>query len=219
MYIDCSDVSRIILSPHHLQKHRTAVDLSCMRGQKLKELKFLAGKIDFLIREGDTAVVEIHAEITDLYNVLFYFLCLTCTRSTADYGLDPALDFQRIKRLCHIIIRPVVKPQDFIHIISAGSEHDDRHVRKLPYLLQYFKTRQLWEHNVQQHDIILPFPDHPQSLFSVISTLYLVPVLLKTETQSFHDHLLIIHDQYFHCHKAYLLHSLKLFPYNSDGAP
>ena len=62
--------------------------------------------------------------------------------------LDPCLDLQDIKRLCNIVVSPIFKPQNFIHIVALCRQHDNRHIGKLPHPLADFHPIDLWQHQV-----------------------------------------------------------------------
>ena len=41
---------------------------------------------------------------------------------------DSCLHFKNIERLCDIIIRTIFQTKDLIHILTLGSQHNNRHI-------------------------------------------------------------------------------------------
>ena len=107
--------------------------MSC---QKLEELEFFAGEVDLLAGDRDSAVVKIHPQVTVFKDPFFLFLfVLPAAGYAADDRLDPRFHLQNIERLRDIVVCAVVKSEDLVHILSLGSEHDNRNRGEFPDLL------------------------------------------------------------------------------------
>lgn len=49
-------------------------------------------------------------------------------RIPAKLGFDSGDQLQRVKGLRYIIVGPCAEAENFVHILTLGGEHDDRHV-------------------------------------------------------------------------------------------
>lgn len=67
--------------------------------------------------------------------------------------LNSRLYLQDIKWLCDIVVRSIFQSQYLIHIIALGSQHNNRHIGKIPDMLAYFKTIHLRKHDIQQNHV------------------------------------------------------------------
>ena len=79
MNIHCAHVTGIFLAPDHLQKGRAAVDLAGMCRQKFEQFELLSGVFELLILKGDAAVVQVHAQVANLYDIFGHRLLLPRT--------------------------------------------------------------------------------------------------------------------------------------------
>ena len=93
-----------------------------------------------------------------------------------------------------LITCSIFKSQDLVHIFTLCSQHNHRHIRKLPDLLAYLKSIQFRKHHIQQNQIILTLLCVLQCLFPVICTIYFHTFLFQAETDSFHDQFFIIYN-------------------------
>ena len=120
-------------------------------------------------------------------------------------GFDPSLDLQNVKRLGHVIVRAVFKPEDFIHILALGSQHDDRHIAALTDALADLDAVQPRQHHVQQNQIILTGKKLGQRFLAVHRGIGQIAVLLQTVFQSLENQGFVVHQQNLSGHVFSLL--------------
>ena len=191
MYIHCSGIPRIIHTPYKIQQILTAVDFVRIHGKKLQHIIFFCCQIDLTLSDKHSSALTVDPHIAFDQN-LGSLRTLLFSRSPSHDRFDPGLDFQNIERLRNIIIRSVLQPEYLVHILTFGSQHDDRHVGKLTDGLTNLKPIHLREHHIQQHEVILAVLCILQCFLTVIGTVHLHVVLFQTEPYPFHDQLFIV---------------------------
>ena len=213
MYVYCTDISRILISPYDIQKIFSAVYLVRVEYQKFQHIKFLGCKVNLFSGNKYTASFAVQLQFSDFHGLGFLLFVLVAA-CTADDRLDTGLDFQNIKRFGHIIVCSVFQAQNLIHILTFCCKHDNRDIGKFTDLLAYLKTIHLWKHQVQKNYIVLSCLGFFQSFLSVIGTVHFHSILLQTETKSLDNQFLIIYYQYFPAHLT-LLTLLLFYPLSS----
>ena len=128
MYIDGSDITRIIISPDQIQQILSAVNLIRIHCQKLKHIKFLRCKIDLTFPDENTAsfAINLHIPFHKHRTAGRLFLAFRCS---AHDCLDSCLHFENIERLCDIVVRAGLKADDLVGVLAAGADDDDGQVR------------------------------------------------------------------------------------------
>ena len=67
----------------------------------------------------------------------------------AQLGFHPRHQFQRTKRLCHIVVGPQGQPSNFVRFLIFGRQHDNGPGVLFPYLLAQRKAVNFRHHHVQ----------------------------------------------------------------------
>ena len=106
MNIDGSDISRIIIPPHQIQKILSVENLVRIRDQKFQQVKFLGRQIHFPIANKDSSAVQVNAHLSGNNGTLCRLFLLS-SLCTTDDRLDTCLDLRILKGFRHIIIRAV----------------------------------------------------------------------------------------------------------------
>jgi hypothetical protein len=50
------------------------------------------------------------------------------TGGAAEEGAHPRLELDNIEGLCHVVVGPVFKADNFIRILASGGKHDNRYM-------------------------------------------------------------------------------------------
>ena len=204
MYIHCTYITRILISPYNIQQVLTAVNLIRIKYQELQYIKFLCCQINLFSCNKYTSAFTVHTKIAHLNALCLFFLLVVASRAAHD-RFDTCLNFQDIERFGDIIIRTIFKTKDLIHILALSCQHHDRHIGKFADLLAYFQPVHLRQHQIQKDNIIFFIFCFLYCLFSIISAVYLHTILLQTKTDSFYDQFLIIYYQNFPAHSVLLI--------------
>ena len=212
MYIHSSCISRILISPYDIQKILSAVDFTWIHGKQFQKIEFFCCQIDFLFSDDHASAFAVNLHLA-FYDHFFIFLIFIALADTAHNGFDPCLHFQNIEWLCYVIICSIIQSQDLIHIVAFCCKHNDRNIRIFPDLLTHFKTVIFRKHDIQKNDIICILLCQFQCLFSVISTVHIISILLQTKPDSFYYQFFIIHNQYSSAHVPTPLSDLNLIFY------
>ena len=199
MHIHGPDISRIFITPDGIQQVFAAVHLVRIQHQKLQDIKFLGSQINLPVADKNASAVAVQLQVSCLHHAGL-FLCFFRLPRAADDSLDSCLYLQNVEWLGDIVIGPVLQPHNLVHVLTFCRQHNDRDIGKFPYLLADLQAVHFRKHEIQQHNVIIVGADHLQSLFSVIGTVNLEPVLLQGKTNSLDNQLLIIYNKHFPGH-------------------
>ena len=152
MHVHRSEIAQIVLTPYGFKQLVAAVYLAGVFHEKLKQIKFLHGKANVLAVKRCTAAAYVYAQPVCAQ---FHFGRFAVRTSAAQYALYPGLYLQYVEGLCHVIVRAVFKAEYFVHILALGGEHYYGNVARFAHYLANLYSAELWQHNVQQHQIIM----------------------------------------------------------------
>ena len=157
----------------------------------------------FLGREVDAHAVHIDvpARHVDLQPLEFEDVPpggTVCRRLAAHDGAHARGDFLGRKGLGHIVVHADLEPEEFVILLPARRKHDDGHILGLADLLDGGKAVEAGHHDVHQHDVVIVFAALFDRLHAVRRFVRLVALEFDVFLQNVADHLLVVHDQYFH---------------------
>ena len=204
MHVHRAHVAHVIVFPHGLQQRLAAVNLAAVGNQELKQIKLLGRQPNGLAAEHHGAVLAVDLQIVHPDDALF-LMHLGLRLAAPEDGFDPRLNLQNVKRLGHVIVRAVFKPEDFIHILALGGQHDDRHIAALTDALADLDAVQPRQHHVQQNQIILTGKKLGQRFLAVHRGIGQIAVLLQTVFQSLENQGFVVHQQNLSGHVFSLL--------------
>ena len=119
-------------------------------------------------------------------------------------GIDPRHQFQRIKGLCHIIIRADVKSQYLIRILRFCRQDDNRDAVFLADLERCMNPVQFRHHNINDKELDIFFLQDINRFLPVIRFEYLIAFLHQIDLYRIHNCSVVITNKNI-CHITSLL--------------
>ena len=151
MHVHGADVAAVFVCPDGVQQRFPGVDPVGIAHEKFDDVEFLGGQIGQLAVSVGVPGVQIQGDGADGQAVsrgLFFG-----ASGAAQEGADSRLQLQNVEGLGQVIVRPVVKTDELIHVVALGGEHDDGHVGKLPDFGAGGKPVHVGHHHVQNHQV------------------------------------------------------------------
>ena len=191
MDVHGADIAAVhgLVAPHIGQQRFPAVYLVGIAHQKFQQVKFLGCQVNLPLSYEYPAAFRVHLKVpltNDAIVGLFFFQAPVLGAAPYDC-LNPGLDFQDIKGLAYIVIRPILQSKNLIHVPALSGQHDNRHVGKLPDGLADLITVQFWKHHIQKDDIVLCLFSQFHCLLAVICTIHFHAILFQAEADTFYN--------------------------------
>ena len=123
MYINGTGISRIICAPEGHKKIIPGEYLSGIRHKKEEHIKFTGGEIDLILFDHKPPGALVDPDVSALDLGDFFTLFVRAETPPHD-GLDPRLHLKYVEGLCDIVIRPVLKAEDLVHVIALRGKHN-----------------------------------------------------------------------------------------------
>ena len=127
---------------------------------------------------------------------------------------DTGQQFLNGKGLREIIIRAEIEPADLVLDFIPCREHDDRHIRQFPYLAANGHAIHLRQHDIQQHQCIVPLDDALERPASIVLTFRLKALMLQLHLQIAGNAPLVLNNEYF----QWLRHKIPPFSPSETGS-
>ena len=193
MDVHRTGIAGIVIFPDRFEHLFSAEHSAAIGYEHLEQVKFLGCQLDVFSAKGNAPLDQVHFHIVDPDHPVF--LLLDAAGNTAEDRLDPRFDFKNIEGFGHIIIRAVFKPEDLIHILTLGGQHDDRNITAFTDPLADSNTVQFRQHNVQKDKVKRPCFKLGQGFLAIHGAVCFVAFLLQRIFQAFQDQRLVIHKE------------------------
>ena len=69
--------------------------------------------------------------------------------------MDSGDEFARIEGFRKVVVRPNLKPDDTVNVVTARCQHQDRHMRLGAELPQDFEAVEARQHHIEDHQRVL----------------------------------------------------------------
>ena len=190
-------VPHVGVAPHQVHQALPAVNMTGILHQQLDEVKLLGRQINDLPVPDGHALLRVQAQSAHRQKGSGTLL-LCAAAGTAQQGTDAGNDLPDVDGLGHVVIRTAGKAHELVLVLTAGGEHDDGHIGKLPDLHARLGTGQHRHHQIQNNEIELPRPGFLHGSGAVIGHIHLEPFVFQIEPDALDQQLLVVNHQYLH---------------------
>ena len=194
MDVHRADIAAVLIAPDEVKQIFAGVDAVRVADEQLDKVKLARRQLNGLSVLIDVALLRVHGQAAGCDAVVLIFQ----PAAAAQQGADARLQLQNVEGLCQIVVRAVLKAKQLVHVLRAGSEHDNGNVRKFPNGAAGGQPVDLRHHDVQHDEPDVRIARQLDGLASVASGDDLIAVVLQVEANALDQQLFIIYDQYFH---------------------
>src|SRR5947209_6364334 len=121
-----------------------------MTEKMLQKFKFFSGKLNWLA--GTENLIALQVDLNIAERVAIHLLGQSLR--SAQNGFDASEEFANGKRFGDVVVSAQLEPNDFIHLLAAGGEHDNGNRRALGLeLLAYVETAHARHHHIENYQI------------------------------------------------------------------
>ena len=126
-----------------------------------------------------------------------------------EYGAHPQDELAHAERLGDEVVGAQLEPDDAVHLLAAGGDHDDRDVlgaRRALQLPAHLGPRNAGEHQIEQHQIGKPMTHEIEGLFAVARASGLESALPQIELHEIQEVFLVLdaEDELRACHARFI---------------
>ena len=116
-------------------------------------------------------------------------------RIAPQLGADARQHLHRVERLCHIVVRTDVQPEDLVRVLAFCRQQDDRQIVGLAQLDRGVNAVHHGHHDVHQHEMDVLLGEDVQRLLAGVGAECAVTFGTEVDFQRGHNVALVVADQ------------------------
>ena len=194
MDVHGADVAAVLVAPDQVQQIFPGIDPVGIADKQLHHVKFAGRQVHRHAVLIDVVLPRVDGNGADGDTVVLGLIAAAATKQ----GADPRFQFQNIKGLGQIVVRAMFKAQQLVHILGAGSEHDDGNIGKFPDSAAGLQPVDLRHHDIQDDEPDLRVVGQLHRLPAVGASNDLITVVLQIKTDALYEQFFIVNYQYLH---------------------
>jgi hypothetical protein len=181
-----------ITAPSFFQKLIDRQNLAAVFQEDTKKFKLHGRQADLFPATGNLESVKIHSDVGESINSLFF----GAFAPSAEHGLDAGDEFAPAEGFCYVVIGSEFKPDDPVHLLAFGREHDDRS----PVALETGftadgETVHPGKHHIEKDKIEISLEDSAERLPAVIHDFHDKILQFQIVPETCGDCLFVFHNQ------------------------
>src|SRR5918995_2279768 len=158
-----------------------------------EQVELLRRELHLLGADANLAPPGVDDELAVAHHLLLALPALG--RRAAQDRLDAGDELPRVERLRHVVVRADLEPDDLVHVLVAGGEHQDRDVPALPQPARQIDPVHVGEHEVEQDQGDRGRLELLDRLRARGGRSHLVPGVLEIQRDERRDRRLVLDDQ------------------------